>query len=185
MTLNRKLSHEVATARRENVPTASTMPVNDMSLCVTPCCTRSPITTSRIRSNGSSDESSRRPMTRSSTKMKTNAAVARRKMPYLLLGEMVDGAADGGERLVTVAELDALVSAPERRRVDLELDVDGHGPSRREGREPERDALALARRLDRVGLHGVDGDGVEPPPPRTSVGARIARSADTRKRPWK
>ena len=61
---NLKLRNETATVRSAIVPPTRIAPVTEKSFCVTPCWTRSPIITSRIRSNGCSDESSRRPITR-------------------------------------------------------------------------------------------------------------------------
>jgi hypothetical protein len=77
-----KLLYDVATVRIAIVPPTRIMPVTEKSFCVIPCCTRSPIITSRIRSNGSSDESSRRPTTRvrKSTKTKPTAARMTRSM---------------------------------------------------------------------------------------------------------
>src|SRR5439155_24080765 len=70
------------TESSEIVEMTTSVPVTDWSLCVMPCCTRSPSTTSRITSNGSSELSSRRPTTRviRNTKKKTTVARMTRSM---------------------------------------------------------------------------------------------------------
>ena len=60
----RKLAYETPTVSSPIVPPTSRAPVTEKSFWVTPCCTRSPIITSMIRSKGWSEESSRRPMIR-------------------------------------------------------------------------------------------------------------------------
>ena len=75
-----KLVYEMNIVSSAIVEPASSMPVTEKSFWVTPCCTRSPIITSRIRSKGSSDESSRRPTTRVSSSTKRKAMAARKTM---------------------------------------------------------------------------------------------------------
>src|SRR5918995_488567 len=140
-----------------NVPVASTAPVNDMSLCVIPCWMRSPTTTSRIRSKGSSERSSRRPMSRVTRKTKRKAKNALTTMS-MSSGPDHHVTLRCREQLGVVVEPDVLTLPTQVVRVDLELQVDGDRIARRHVAEVERELPVAARfayrgRFDRVDVH--------------------------------
>src|SRR5919202_4665064 len=136
-------------------------PVTELSLCVTPCCTRSPMTTSRIMSNGSIELSSRRPTARVTTKIRKKTTTVR-KTRSMGSGERRDGAGDARDRLLGVVELDGVGPATDVRRVDLELEPHAQEVARLHRVVAEDDA-PLARGLsDRGGLDRVDRHALEP-----------------------
>src|SRR5687768_3678796 len=96
-----------------------------MSLCVMPCCMRSPTTMSRIRSKGWRLRSSRRPISRVIRSTKANAKTALTTMSTL--GPDRHVALRGREQLGVVVEPDVLALSTEVVGVDLELQVDGDG----------------------------------------------------------
>src|SRR3954469_5173370 len=90
----------------------------------------SPITTRRMRSNGSMELSSRRPTARVTTRMTTKTTVGRRTRSTAS-GQGRQVAADAGDRRVAVVEAQAPAAPPGGGRIDLEL-------------QPERPRLAAA-----------------------------------------
>src|SRR3954466_8146384 len=157
-------------------------PVSVCSLCVTPCGTRSPMTTSRIMSNGSIELSSRRPTARVTTKISTNTNTVRKTRSMASsrggpLGQDGERGCDAGDRPLGVVELDRGRTAPDVRRVHLELEPDAQHVAGLQRVVAQHDApvaagLADRRRLDRVDLHPLDPTagghgtrGVQRPPP--------------------
>src|SRR3954454_16097213 len=137
------------------------VPVIELSLWVTPCWTRSPMTTSRIRSNGSIELSSRRPTARVTSRIRKKTKVVRRTRS--ISGQHRDVGVDRHERRVGVVELDADRAGPDARRVDLELQPDDE-PVAGVERVVAEDHLAVAARLaDRLGLVGVELQLLEEP----------------------
>src|SRR3954447_7059519 len=102
------------------------------------------MTTSRIRSKGSIELSSRRPTARVTRRIRKKTKVVRRTRS--MSGQHRDVGMDRHERLVGVVELDADRAGAGARRVDLVLQPDDEAVA---GVEPvvAEDHLALAARL--------------------------------------
>src|SRR5436190_13975531 len=161
---NRKPRYETETTSSAIVPAASIRPVTEKSLCVIPCWTRSPSITSRMRSNGSSDESSRRPTIRVSMNTKKNAIVARITMSISRASrEDGDRPVDREQLRLAVVELDCLRTVADVRRVDLELDELDVGAAGGNVAEVEDDPAVAAAFVDRLWVHAVDLHALDPP----------------------
>src|SRR3954469_4878543 len=120
------------------------------------------MTTSRIRSNGSKVESSRRPATRVTRRIAKKPSMARRTTSTRASGEDRHGAVDAGQGALAVAQDDVLRLSPDGRRVHLEGDVQREVLPGAELAEGQLQA-AVVRALIRWGrLDGVDGHAVEP-----------------------
>src|SRR3954466_7845179 len=175
-------------------------PVSVCSLCVTPCGTRSPMTTSRIMSNGSIELSSRRPTARVTTKISTKTKTGRKTRSTGSswggpLGQDGDRGSEAGDRPLGVVELDRVRTAPDVRRVHLELEPDAQHVAGLQRVVAQHDApvaagLADRRRLDRVDLHALDPAAGEHDArvvdrlPRADLDARLEEqaAADPRRR---
>ena len=96
--------------------------------------------TSRIRSKGSSEESSRRPTIRVRRRTKKNAKRARRTMS-IRARRSRRGRRE--KELLTVVELDVLRARSERCGIDLEVEVEAVVVADRDAAELERDAASL------------------------------------------
>ena len=115
--------------------------------------------TSRIRSNGSSDESSRRPTARVSSQTKRNATIARKTRS---IREDRHGAVDVEERRLTVEQLDVLRPMADVGRVDLEVEEEDVLRARGDVAELEDELAVAARLADRRGLERVERDPLDP-----------------------
>src|SRR5512133_82469 len=118
------------------------------------------MTTSRIRSKGSIEDSSRFPATRVTRKMKRKMTVARIGRS-IGSGEARELACDRGHDRVAVIQLAALGAAPPRHRSDLVLEPQSQRLPRAEGVVVERDPAVAVDLLRCLRLAGVEREAVE------------------------
>src|SRR3954454_12622612 len=119
------------------------------------------MTTSRIMSNGSIELSSRRPTARVMTKISTKTKTVRKTRSMAHSGQDGDRGREADDRPLGVVELDRVRTAPDVRRVHLELEPDAQHVAGLQRVVAQHDApvpagLADGRRLDRVDLHPLD-----------------------------
>src|SRR3954465_13622859 len=156
------------TVKRAIVEMTVVAPVRGCALCVTPCWTRSPMTTSRIMSNGSIELSSRRPTARVTPKIKKKTKTGRKTRSMAgsrggPLGQDGERAGEADDRLLGVVELDRVRTAPDVRRVDLELQPDAQHVAGLQRVVAQHDPPVAARLADGRGLDRVDLHPLDPP----------------------
>src|SRR5581483_8475197 len=142
------------------VPTARKAPLIERSSWVTPCCTRSPMVTSRMSWKAESSASWRLPIDRVTSQTKKKIAVAR-TMISMGLRSLPSGEVHGCCRVVVVEDGDgAVVDAHVLGGFELGAEADGKRVARRRVELPG-DRLVARRRLLRIGDEIVDVEDVE------------------------
>src|SRR5689334_22707237 len=119
------------------------------------------MTTSRIRSKGSIEPSSRRPTERVTRNTRMKTMIVRRTRSTAASGQDGDRAVDGGDRLLGGVELDPVGTVADGRRVDLELQPDRQVVAGLQVGVAHDDASVarlhpLRLRVDRVLLHALE-----------------------------
>src|SRR5689334_13360679 len=100
------------------------------------------MTTSRMRSKGSIEPSSRRPTERVTKNTRMKTTMVRRTRSMAASGQDGDRAVHGGDRALRGVELDAVGAVADGRRVDLELQPDRQVVAGREVGVAHHDAAA-------------------------------------------